>query len=82
MRPDWEQVKVEKMVEAVFLKFTKNPDLAKRLIATGHVELIEGNTWGDEFWGRHIVTGKGENMLGRILMALRTDFQNSAWSPT
>lgn len=27
------------------------PALAQALIDTGSVDLIEGNTWGDRFWG-------------------------------
>lgn len=34
-------------------------------------ELIEGNTWGDTFWG--VCRGKGENNLGKILMRLRSE---------
>ena len=40
-------------------------------------ELIEGNTWHDTFWGVDLKTGEGENHLGKILMALRKDFQQN-----
>ena len=35
------------------------------------VDLIEGNTWGDTFWGQ--VDGKGENKLGKLLMKIRDE---------
>ena len=41
------------------------------LIKTGNTELIEGNFWGDTFWG--ICDGVGENNLGKILMRVRKE---------
>lgn len=69
MRPDWDDIKVQVMCEIVADKFTRNPKLAEMLIATENVELIEGNTWGDTFWG--VCDGVGENWLGKILMGVR-----------
>jgi hypothetical protein len=43
--------------------------LAAALITTGSAELVEVNTWGDRYWG--VCAGRGENHLGRLLMALR-----------
>jgi hypothetical protein len=40
-----------------------------KLLATEYVELIEGNNWGDTFFG--VCNGEGENWLGRLLMNLR-----------
>lgn len=67
-RPDWETVKVPVMRELVAAKFA-DPDLRARLLATGDAELVEGNDWGDVFWGR--CDGAGANHMGRILMSLR-----------
>jgi ribA/ribD-fused uncharacterized protein len=50
-------------------KYLQNPHLAEKLLATGDATLIEGNDWGDRLWGQ--VNGKGENKLGKILMAVR-----------
>jgi len=69
-RPDWDKVRVDIMREIVTAKFT-NPDLRKRLLDTGDEELIEGNNWGDRFWGK--VNGGGQNWLGRILMGIRDE---------
>jgi predicted NAD-dependent protein-ADP-ribosyltransferase YbiA (DUF1768 family) len=33
------------------------------------VELIEGNWWGDTYWG--VCNGVGENHLGKLLMKIR-----------
>ncbi len=68
LRPDWEEVKLDVMTDLVGQKFT-DPDLRAKLDATGDTDLVEGNTWGDTFWG--VCRGKGENHLGKILMAVR-----------
>ena len=51
--PDWEMRKREVMLKILLAKFTRNWDntLADQLIATGDAVLVEGNTWGDTFWG-------------------------------
>lgn len=69
MRPAWDDVKVGVMAEIVEAKFTQNPDLLEKLLATDDIELVEGNTWGDKFWG--VSGGAGENYLGKVLMELR-----------
>lgn len=50
-------------------KFHPGSELAEKLVATSPAELIEGNTWGDRFWG--VCNGKGFNHLGRLLMQRR-----------
>lgn len=70
LRPDWESVKDGLMADIVTAKFEQNPELAARLIATAPAELIEGNSWGDTYWG--VCGGQGENRLGLILMAVRS----------
>ena len=76
-RADWEEIKVQEMEKILRAKFTQNPHLAQFLVETGDAELIEGNTWHDTFWGVDLKTGEGENHLGKILMALRKDFQEN-----
>lgn len=74
-RRDWLDVRLTVMTELVERKFlqchTDNSDLRIWLRATGDAELIEGNTWGDTFWGQCPI-GTGENHLGKILMNVRT----------
>ena len=67
LRPDWEEIKLDVMRELLQKKFAYR-DLMFRLKKT-EGELIEGNTWGDTFWG--ICNGKGENHLGKLLMEIR-----------
>jgi ribA/ribD-fused uncharacterized protein len=68
IRPDWNKIKERVMMELLELKFD-HPDLRKLLIETGDEEIVEGNTWGDTFWG--VCDGVGENKLGKQLMRLR-----------
>lgn len=75
MVPDWCAVRVSVMRMLVHVKFTQNPGLGLRLRCTGTRNLIEGNTWHDNFWGicncpTCSVAG-GLNWLGRILMEER-----------
>jgi len=65
----WEQMKVQYMREIIHAKFSNVPDLAGQLLNTGAMLLVEGNDWGDTFWGRS--GGKGFNTLGAILMEER-----------
>ena len=67
---DWDSVKESTMLTLLFEKF-KIPNLADRLIATRDAELIEGNVWGDKYWG--VCFGKGENKLGKLLMYVRSE---------
>ena len=69
LRPDWEKVKRMIMQELLIQKFILNPGLKKKLLDTGNAELIEGNYWGDTFWGA--CKGEGKNHLGQLLMAVR-----------
>jgi predicted NAD-dependent protein-ADP-ribosyltransferase YbiA (DUF1768 family) len=47
-------------------------ELRERLNSTKGCELIEGNTWGDKFWGQ-CPLGNGRNELGKLLMSIRDD---------
>lgn len=69
LREDWSEVKVNVMATLVLQKFARHPELRRKLIATGREEIEEGNTHGDVYWGT--VAGRGENMLGKILMGVR-----------
>lgn len=69
IRDDWDEIKLDVMHYIVEAKFTQNPSLKTMLKATGDRQLIEGNTWGDIYWG--VCNGVGENHLGRILMTVR-----------
>jgi ribA/ribD-fused uncharacterized protein len=69
-REDWAQVKLEVMANLLRQKF-EHAELRNRLLATGTRQLVEGNTWGDTFWG--VCRGEGQNWLGRLLMEIREE---------
>jgi hypothetical protein len=81
LRTDWEAVKVQIMQTLVEKKFADR-ELKEKLLATGDAELIEGNTWGDCWWGVDANTGKGENHLGKILMEVRSCMRASGYERT
>ena len=47
----FEDHKDEFMRVIVACKFHDNPNLLRKLVDTGDVKLIEGNTWHDNYWG-------------------------------
>ena len=49
LRPDWEEVKNKVMLQALRMKFSQNPEIAKELLATGDALLIE-HTRNDDYW--------------------------------
>lgn len=71
LREDWDEVKIDIMRDIVTQKFMQNPFLSMQLKKTSPLILVEGNTWGDTFWG--VCNGEGKNHLGRILMEVRSD---------
>jgi hypothetical protein len=71
MRPDWDQVKYSVMKECVKAKFLQHSDLKEKLIATGNEEIIEDSPI-DWYWGCG-KDGSGQNMLGKILMEVRSE---------
>jgi len=73
LKGHWDKIKLATMYLLVRDKFTTHPELAKLLLATGDQELIEGNWWGDRYWGK--CGGVGENHLGQILMEVREELR-------
>ena len=73
LRPDWEQVKYNIMLDLVRQKFNTDEDLKAQLLATGEAYLEETNHWGDVVWG--VCKGVGKNWLGKILMTVRRELQ-------
>ena len=65
----WEVRKVRTMREVIWAKYSQNPELAQKLLATGDRYLEETNWWGDKIWG--VYQGEGQNLLGIILMDAR-----------
>lgn len=85
LRRDWDRIKRRIMLEVLLAKFTESSELAGHLIRTGQAVLIEGNNWGDTYWGAvehgssalpfwHLGGDRilaGHNWLGRELMMVR-----------
>lgn len=72
LREDWEAVKIDVMRNLLRQKFGTDP-LKSKLLKTGKAKLVEGNWWGDKFWG--VCDGKGENHLGLLLMEIREELR-------
>jgi len=73
LRPDWECIKDAVMLIFLHQKFAI-PKFRRALLATGDVEIIEGNNHGDCYWG--VYKGVGQNKLGKLLMQVRQDIKN------
>ncbi len=90
LRPDWEDVKVSVMRFIIECKFPDIPQgapkthLSVRLWNTYPKSLVEGNTWGDDFWGcvkppdAPLGPWVGANMLGVLLTARRAQLRLAA----
>ena len=88
LRPGWEAAKHDIMRALLLQKFASGTSLAAELVSTYPAVLIEGNWWGDRYWG--VYRGTGSNHLGLLLMQLRETLiretsahdETSAPSPT
>lgn len=52
LREGWDGQRKQVMLSLALAKFTQHPDLAGLLLLTDGEELIEGNRWHDNYWGR------------------------------
>jgi ribA/ribD-fused uncharacterized protein len=77
LRSDWEEIKVQVMLDCLRLKF-KDEYYRKKLIATGDMEIIEGNYWKDRYWGICLrsTPPKGQNILGKLIMQVREEIRS------
>jgi ribA/ribD-fused uncharacterized protein len=70
--PNWAQIKFDRMRAVLRSKFDQHDDLKELLLSTGEARLVEAGTVNNavnRLWGE--VEGKGQNMLGVMLMELR-----------
>ncbi len=73
--PDWAKIKFDRMRAVLRAKFDQHADLKELLMSTGNARLVESGTVNNavnRLWGE--VDGKGENMLGVMLMELRSSY--------
>lgn len=70
LQPGWDDIKDFIMHDLLRRKF-RDPVLSKMLLETAPAKLVEGNGWGDRYWG--VCGGQGKNMLGKLLMLVRKE---------
>lgn len=69
-RPGWSEAQPQIMRDILRAKFSQNPDLRAKLLATGSRRLINA-TKNDQYWGINPITWEGEDRLGKLLMEIR-----------
>lgn len=77
--PDWSKIKFDRMRGVLRAKFTQHLDLFDLLLSTGEARLVESaktDNAVNRLWGE--VNGKGKNMLGVLLMELRSELRLKA----
>ena len=80
LRKDWEEAKDNVMRKFLCKKFAI-PELRQKLLDTGDAYLIEGNYWHDNHFGIcycEKCKGKGENILGQLLMDIRKEIRENS----
>ena len=79
--PNWSRIKLDRMRRVLRAKFTQHEDLKQLLLSTGEARIVEtarvanavNRAWGE-------VNGKGQNMLGVLLMELRNELRKNETS--
>lgn len=71
--PYFAEIRETVMLELLRSKFSKEP-LRSMLTSTRSRMLVEGNQWGDTFWG--VCGGRGRNMLGKLIMRVRRELED------
>lgn len=77
IKPGWSKNKFDRMRGVLRAKFTQHEDLRDLLLSTGEARLIESTTTDNavnRLWGE--VNGVGKNMLGALLMELRSQLRD------
>jgi ribA/ribD-fused uncharacterized protein len=72
--PEWSKIKFDRMKRILLAKYTQHEDLKQLLLSTGSARLVESATVDNavnRLWGE--VNGVGKNMLGQLLMQVRTE---------
>lgn len=83
----WDAEKYNIVLDANRAKFSQNRRLGKKLLSTGDAVLVEGNV-KDPVWGVALrvddprifdpAEWRGENLLGKILMQVRSELADKA----
>lgn len=75
--PNWSSTKFDRMRQVLKAKFSQHEDLRSLLLSTGEARLVEVGKVDspvNRLWGE--VNGKGQNMLGKLLMEIRSELRN------
>lgn len=67
---DWDE-NINHYMERVLRSKFKDPKMMGLLSKTKGMNLINTNTYRDDYWG--VYMGKGKNVLGRLLMKIRDE---------
>lgn len=57
----------------------RTPTYRKLLLDTNQRTISEGNYWNDDYWGVNLKTNRGLNLLGKMIMDIRSDLETD-WS--
>lgn len=74
--PGWSKVRFDRMRAVLRVKFSQHQDLQELLLSTGDARLVESartDNAVNRLWGE--VNGKGKNMLGILLMEVRSELR-------
>lgn len=78
-RADWEQHKVNIMRYVLRVKLAQNFDLFGCLLAASGTQPIVELSRRDDYWGCKVIKGtetlRGQNVLGKLLMELREEYE-------
>lgn len=82
VNPEFDKNRISIMEKIIANKFSIK-DLEDKLVDTYPNALVEGNVWGDTFWGIDLTgNGAGQNNLGKILMAHRKLVLEKGYAPS
>lgn len=77
--PNWTEIKFDRMRNVLRAKFSQHTDLQELLLQTADARIVEAGRTDNpvnRIWGE--VNGKGLNMLGILLMEIRTELQKGS----
>lgn len=75
-RKDWKKVQTVLMTRAIYTRCKTYPEVAKALLDTGELKLVENSNY-DYFWGCGR-DRRGENAYGKVLMNVRAKLLQEA----
>lgn len=74
-RLDWDDVKVDIMLNILHAKADQHEYVRRKLLETGDRELVE-DSWRDDYWGWG-PNRDGQNMLGKLWMQVRGNLRSN-----